>query len=69
MDEHVLTMHWTHILGFLMQTCLGHAKYFFRFSSPPTPVKYKQIKKNGVEGFPSNPVFLFAEKKMFEKGR
>ena len=24
---------------------LGHSKYFFRFSSPPNPLKYKQIKK------------------------
>ena len=36
-------------------------------------MKYKQMKKNGVEGFskkPSTPFFLFAykRKQMFEKG-
>ena len=39
------------------QLALGHAKYFFRFSSPPTHMKYKQIEKIGVEGF--SKTFLF----------
>ena len=41
--------------------CLSsdHTIFFFRFSSPPASMKYKQI-KNGVEGFsekPSTPFF------------
>ena len=44
---------------------------FFRFSSPPASMKYKQI-KNGVEGFsekPSTPFFyLPIKEKMYGKG-
>ena len=53
---------------------LGHAKYIFRFLSPPAPMKFKQIKKIEVEGFsekPSTPIFfnLLIKEKRFEKGR
>ena len=35
----------------------------FRFSSPPTPMKYKQIKKNGVEVFLKKNLASIFEKK------
>ena len=39
----------------------GHGKYFFRFLSPPAPMKYKQIKNLGgrVSRKTFHPNFLY----------
>ena len=41
---------------------VGPYQIFFRFSSPPTPMNYKQI-KNGVEGFQNFFLFEYKRKK------
>ena len=61
-------MNFSHVSVFTLHTCDNKAmpNNFFRFSSPPAPMKYKQIKKIGMEGFSeksSTPIFLFAYKR------